>query len=131
MKAIWDRIGRRGAFLAFLAILDIVYGYSLFVQPGPLPLDLILSAKSWSIVWLVVGVICASGVFLRQDWPQYTVASAMKAAWGALFLDLWLVHGYPRGWASAIVWLSFAATVALIGSWPESPVVLLPPAEKP
>lgn len=120
------RAGRRGAFLAFLAVLDVAYGYSLFVTAAPQrAFDLLLPWQAWGIIWMVTGAVCASGIFARRDRLQFTAAAGLKAAWGCLFADIWIEQHYPRGWVSVVVWLAFAATVLIISGWPEEP----PPPE--
>jgi hypothetical protein len=126
------RAGRRGAFLAFLAILDWGYGYSLFVTAAPQrAFDLLLPWQAWGVIWMAAGVVCASGILARRDWPQFTVAAGIKAAWGFLFADIWLVQHAPRGWVSVILWLAFAATVIIIGGWPEEQPPPSAPVEMP
>jgi hypothetical protein len=115
-----SRIGRRGAFLVFLTILDAAYGYSLLADAGAIKsIDLFLPVTAWGIIWLTVAAVCATGVFAKGDWPQYTIASLLKAVWGGLFVQVWLVQGLPRGWVSVVIWFAFALTVALVGGWPE------------
>jgi hypothetical protein len=122
------RAGRRGAFLAFLAVLDLAYGYSLFATAAPQrAYDLFLPWQAWGIIWMATGAVCASGVIARRDRAQFTAAAALKAAWGFLFADIWLVQGIPRGWVSVVLWLAFAATVLIIAGWPEQPHPPVPP----
>lgn len=119
-KWIARRAGRRGAFLAFLAILDWCVGFSLYATEAPQRLqDLWLPWQAWGIIWLVMGCICASGVFVRHDRIQFALSAMFKVAWGLLYLNVWLVQDVPRGWVSVVIWLSFAATVFLISGWPE------------
>ena len=124
-------IGRRGSFLAFLALLDAAYGYSLFTAPRAVQhLDLLLPWRAWAVLWLAAAAVCLSGVFLRRDRIQYTLAAAFKTAWGLLYVQLAVVQHVPDAWISAVVWLALAATVLLISGWPE-PSVILHPAEPP
>lgn len=116
------RIGRRGAFLAFLAVLDFAYGYALLStsvrnlagQP-----DFYLSLHTWGWVWTGVGVVCTSGIALRKDVPQFTIAASLKAVWGGLYAAAWLTQSVPKLWISVVVWWAFALTVLLIAGWPE------------
>jgi hypothetical protein len=114
------RAGRRGAFLAFLTILDVAYGYALFATAAPQrALDLFLPWQAWGIIWMATGAVCSTGILLRRDRFQFTAAAALKASWGFLYADIWLVQHAPRGWVSVAVWLAFAATVLIIAGWPE------------
>lgn len=127
------RVGRRGAFLLFLALLDFAYGYSLYSAPRALvrSTDLLLSWNAWAVLWLIVGVICLTGVPIRNDKFQYTVSAAFKTAWGLLNVEIWLTRGQPSAWVAAIIWLAFAATVLLISGWPEPPIKIPEPVIPP
>lgn len=125
--------GRRGVFLAFLATLDIAYGFSLFVTDPPLrAYDLMLPWEAWGIIWMAVGAVCASGIFVVWDRIQFSVAAALKATWSLLFVRVWLVDGIPRGWVSVVVWATFALTILVVAGWPEPPrrVMCLPDEER-
>jgi hypothetical protein len=134
IRRLWQklkhRIGRRGAFLGFLAVLDLCYGYSLLTTPPVLKYDLLLPWWAWGVIWLAVGAFALSGMFFRKDWPQYTVCAVLKAAWAALSAHLWLIQHLPRGWVSVVIWAAFSVTVVLVGGWPECENDL-PPVELP
>ena len=116
------RIGRRGAFLLFLALLDFAYGYSLFQAPiaEVRHVDLLLPWHVWAVIWTFMGAVVLTGVPVRNDRIQYTLAAAFKTAWGLLYLELWIAQGVSQAWVAAVIWLAFAATVLLIAGWPES-----------
>ena len=121
LRALARRAGRRGAFLAFLAVLDLSYGYSLFTTAAPQRVfDLLLPWQAWGVIWLAAGAVCAAGIFARRDRLAFTAAATLMCAWGLLFADIWLVQGYPRGWVSVVVWLAFAGVVLIIAGWPEA-----------
>ena len=70
------RIGFRGAFLGFLAILDYLYGYSLAVAPKSQHIpNLILPWNAWIVVWLTMGVILSFGIFAKRDRIHFALAS--------------------------------------------------------
>jgi hypothetical protein len=119
--------GRRGAFLAFLTVLDLAFGYSVFELPRAalLQINILLPLHVWGWLWIGTGIICASGIFIQADRVQYTLAALLKTAWGLLYAYLWW-QGVPNSWASVVVWLSFAMTVVLIASWPESAKITTP-----
>lgn len=120
------RVGRRGAFLLFLALLDFVYGWSL-VYPTPRSLNNptsmflveVLPLGVWACVWLVVGAVCLVFAFSFRDAPGFAAAMALKSMWGLLFLIGWLVADVERGYLSAVVWLAFAGLIALVVPWPD------------
>jgi hypothetical protein len=124
MKVVtWIRqhAGRRGAFLVFLAILDLAFGYSLFSFPRLAfqGIDIVFPIDAWGWIWIATGIVCATGVFLQSDRVQYTMAALLKTAWGLLYAWLWW-QGVPHSWVSVALWLSFALTIVLIAGWPES-----------
>jgi hypothetical protein len=113
-------VGHRGAFLAFLALLDLLYGYSLLVTDTPSRIyDLLLPWPSWGIIWLTVGAFIATGIPMRNDRFQFGAAIAIKAIWGALFVRVWLIDRAERGWVSVVIWMSFALAVLVVAGWPE------------
>ena len=121
--AVARRAGRRGAFLGFLAVLDLAYGYSLLTATGAQrrQLDLLLPWPAWGWAWVAVGVICAAGALATADRLAFTAAAALKAAWAATWAVVWLIEGIPRGWVSVVVWGCFALVVLVVSSWPEAP----------
>jgi hypothetical protein len=120
VRCVLQHAGRRGAFLGFLAILDLAYGYSLFSFPRAAlqGINIGIPIEAWGWIWIVTGLVCATGIFLRSDRVQYTFAALLKTAWGFLWAWLWW-QGEPNSWASVAVWLSFAMTIVLIAGWPE------------
>lgn len=123
-RAVRHQVGRRGAFLGFLAILDLGYAYSLWPYRVPRHVTLILPARIWAAAWLVAGLACAVGVFMRRDRVPYTFASAIKALWAMLYFHFWLVQRIPNMWISALVWLVFAFVVLMVSAWPD-PVLMV------
>lgn len=119
-RAIIRRVGHRGAFLLFLALLDILYGLSLHSVPGPIaPYNLGLSTYWWGWTWVIVGVFLLWGVFLIRDKWHYAAAALIKAFWAAAMFEAWLTQGFTRGWVSGVIWLAFAGLVLVVSSWPE------------
>ena len=125
LRRVARRIGRRGAFLAFLALLDAAYGYSLLETAAAQrrQLDLLLPWQAWGIIWLSTGAACAAGMMLRTgaDRAAFAAAAVLKTCWAAVFVRVWLLDHVPRGWVSVVIWLAFAAVVLLVSSWPEAP----------
>lgn len=121
------KIGRRGAFLLFLAVLDSVYGSFLVGSPAvaerePYPY---LPPFSWGIIWLITACVCITSSFAKRDRIAYGMAAFMKSAWGLRYTYLWYL-GFPYAWISSVIWLCFAFTVLVVASWPEE-IIKLPP----
>jgi hypothetical protein len=125
------RIGRRGCYLLFLALLDVVIAYSMtpFNVVAQLPLyryfDQYLPLQAWAGVWAGVGVICAVQAFARRDHFGFAAAVLLKLVWAALYVVAWVNADVPRGWVGGVVWLSFGGVTAIIASWPESRSLML------
>ena len=124
LVAAWiDHVGRRGGFLLFLAILDVIYGYALIRHPlaGPHPYYELLPPRIWAGVWIAVGLACLIQAPMRHDKLAFVAAATLKAAWAALWVHLWIVQRFPDGWLSMVIWAVFAATVVMVAGWPEEP----------
>ena len=121
LRALARRAGRRGAFLAFLTVLDLAYGYSLLVTPAAQRvLNLLLPWEAWGAIWIATGVLCAAGIFVfGWDRWAFPAAAALKVVWAGLFAEVWIAQAYPLGWVSVVVWLAFAGVVLIISGWPE------------
>lgn len=120
-------LGRRGAVLLYLAVVDVLYALSLW-RPAPAAqrtpatrfLIEVMPLLAWAALWLVVGVLCLAGAFRHRARPvAYAAAVAIKALWGLTFLLGWLAGEVDRGWVGAVVWLGLAALVAVLAGWPE------------
>lgn len=116
-KRLLHQVGRRGAFLAFLAFLDYAFAWSNWYLPPPQPM--VVPAHVWAVGWLAAAVACTVGVFLRRDRVPYTAASTVKAAFAAANGYEWLVKHEPYGWVNTLFWLVFALIVLMVASWPD------------
>lgn len=114
-------MGRRGAFLLFLLILDVSFGYSLLVIPPALRQlhNLLLPYPVWGWIWIAAAVNAAVGIFRKRDVVHYMIASMVKLAWAGVEADVWLIQHTPRGWVAVAIWVAFAMTVLIIAGWPE------------
>lgn len=126
LQRLVHKVGRRGAFLTFLALLDLVYAYSLFFpteqsrrNPTSLFLADIAPLWFWGVLWGAVGLACAFFVFRRKDAPAFAAAMFIKVLWSLTFLIGWIVGLVERGYLSTAIWGAFALVVALISTWPE------------
>lgn len=117
-KRLLHQIGRRGAFLAFLALLDGAYAYGTWITPATPHYSMILTPHQWAACWAVVAAACTVGVFMRRDRVPYSLAAAIKVCWSAVFFRLWL-ESYPYALINAVFWLVFALIVFMVSSWPD------------
>jgi len=125
-KALFQRIGRRGAFLLFLALLDFVNGYALLfptprasTNPTYIFLASVLPLQGWGILWASVGAVCLVFAFRRNDAPGYAAAVFIKILWALIFLLGWVFADVERGYLSAVIWGVLALILPLIATWPE------------
>ncbi len=126
------RVGRRGAFLLFLGVLDAFYAFSLF-KPAP---EVVQSAAvrwvgsmaplwAWGALWAVVGALCVVYAFKRQDRIGFAAAVLLKVLWGTIYLLGWIFAGLARGYLSTAIWLALALLTYVVSTWPETPPVSL------
>jgi len=125
---LFRRAGHRGAFLAFLTILNCLYGYSLLSTPpaafGRYYLLLPIDVLGW--LWIGAGIFLSTGIFLRTDRLHFSLAAVVKGAWAAFFVNLWW-QGLPRAWVSVVLWAAFAGIILIVASWPEPTKFIDPP----
>jgi hypothetical protein len=126
LKRMTHRLGFRGAFLLFLAELDLVTALTLiFPTPRTLQtpiyvfLNLIAPLDIWGCLWGVTGMLCLVYAFRRDDAPGYAAAMFIKVLWAAMFLLSWAFAHVELGLLGMFVWVSFALVVGLISRWPE------------
>jgi hypothetical protein len=118
-------VGRRGAFLLWLAVLDLVYAYSL-LSPPPSAMTNALTVYLASIcplavlgvAWGAVGLICVVTAFLRADRLGFAAAICIKCVWTSLFI-IGCFAGVERAYLSAAIWGTLAALVWIVVGWPE------------
>lgn len=127
MRALWERVGRRGSTLLMLAFIDAVYSYSLFnPAPGTLrtPAYLFLSSLAplwmYGTLWAAAGLACFICAFLRTDRWGFAAAMAIKVLWGLLYV-LAMFVGVSRAYISVALWLGIAGWVYVVSTWPEPP----------
>lgn len=114
------RLGRRGAFLMFLALLDAVFAYSLVTpEPGIVAQQFpLLPKEAWAFLWGGTAVLCFFGAWTHRDRWAFTAAALIKTAWALRYIYFWY-QGMLQAWLAVVVWLAFAATVLVISGWPE------------
>lgn len=109
------RLGYRGAFLLFLAIIDLIYGWFL-INPTPEQTkttqfvwrDHIMPTEAWGVVWLTVAVVLIVSAFLRQDRIGYAAAIGLKVGWAFLAGAAGLTGNVQGAWTTVAIWGGFA-----------------------
>ena len=124
LKNLGRRIGRRGSYLLFLAMLDILYGYSLIITDrygaSRTKIDLLLSNKTWSVIWVVVGLICLWQAFVKLDRLAFIAEVNIMTTWGLIMFWSWaFTPTDPYGWISGTIFGGFAMLSAIVSFWPE------------
>jgi hypothetical protein len=106
-------------------VLDFLYGYSLITVTRTVlgRYTMLIPVQVWGWGWVVAGAVMLAGAVVKWDLFAFVTSAVFKFAWASLWVQLWLVQGYPNGWISVTIWGLFAAVVLVVASWPE-PVVL-------
>lgn len=121
-----SRLGYRGAFLLFLALVDLVYGWFL-VNPTPEQVRTtqfewrahIMPTHAWGAIWLTVAVALLISAFMRQDRIGYALAIALKVGW-AFVAAAGGITGHVQGsWTTVTIWGVFAGLTILESGRPE------------
>lgn len=151
MSALAERYGYRGACLAILGVIWILFGFSALLAPKeprsfvlhemlPVWIRALLWVTSgavaiwfglrgadkddtWGMVALVILPVERMVSFL-VSWIVYVVLGLAHRAWPEVPVD-----GYDRGWYAASVWLLIVVLLRVIAGWPNPRRVLpLPPS---
>ncbi len=131
IRRVAHHVGRRGAFLLFLTLLDVVLGFAL-TQPLPYglsarvfyqPFVSIMPLGLWAAWWLATGCMTAvAAVWHRARPATFAAASLIKTAWGLGYLIGWAggQAAFTRGYLGAATFLAFAAIVLTLAGWREN-----------
>jgi hypothetical protein len=121
-----SRLGYRGAFLLFLALVDVVYGWFLINPTSESQRTSafqwrahIMPPAAWGAIWLTVGIVLLISAFMRQDRIGYALAIALKVGW--VFVSAaGGVTGHVEGaWTTVVIWGVFAGLTLLESGRPE------------
>lgn len=129
IRNLTQQIGRRGSYLLFLALLDLIYAFGLNTQtvrssgnPTTLFLASIMPLTIWSLIWTLVALTCLTHALQPRpkDMPAFYLAMALKIFWAVVFLAGWLLGSVERGYLSTAIWGAFALITLLISGWREN-----------
>lgn len=122
------QVGRRGAILLILSVIDVSYGASLISPPADSLTTAAIQWRQhyapmfvWGVCWLVIGMVLIVSAFRRADAVGYSAAIGWKIVWALTTLASWIFGNVERGWVAAIIWGTFAGMVWVISGWPEPP----------
>lgn len=121
-----SRLGFRGAVLLILAIVDMLYGWSL-LHPAPEQLRTsayefrshLLPTEAFGAIWITVGVVLVMQSLVQNDRVGYTLAITIKMVWAFIALASFATGKVQQGWVSCAIWLAVAAMAMVISGWPE------------
>jgi fatty acid desaturase len=121
-----SKLGYRGSFLLTLAVLDLLYGWSL-INPSPEQLrssayefrSHLLPTEAFGMVWIVVGIVLAMQAWIQKDRVGFTLAIAIKMVWAFIAFASFATGKVDQGWVSCAIWLIFAAMTIVVSGWPE------------
>jgi hypothetical protein len=118
-------VGRRGATLILLALVDFAIGYSVYnaYDDGRDSLYLgqrvLLPLEVWGVLWWVVACILLITAFTRRDAVGFAVGIGIKSAWCLAYAIGWIIEDQPRAWISVIIWAGITVWLRIVSAWPE------------
>jgi hypothetical protein len=120
------RLGYRGAFLLFLAMIDLVYGWFL-VNPTDESIntsqfvwrDHIMPTQAWGVIWLAAAAVLVISAFVKQDRVGYAVAIGLKVGWAFIAAASAITGHVPGAWSAVAIWGGFACLTIMESGRPE------------
>lgn len=123
------RIGRRGAFLLVLSVVDALLGWSLLAVP-PVVYDQLTLLRhipqvALGALWMAGAAIAFAYAFVKrsdQDVWGFVASYAPPLVFGGIyFLSWWPIGQLPAGTAvrSAVVYWGYSLLVLIAAGWPE------------
>lgn len=125
------RLGHRGAVLALIGAVWMLYGASRFGDP-PEAADRLVYALVpvgvWAGAWIATGALAAAYALARPggDRVGFAALVAMPAVRAAVYLWAWLLALTPGppagdrdGYTGALIWAAVIAVVLIVADWPD------------
>lgn len=123
------RIGRRGAFLLVLAVVDALLGWSLLAVPPAVYDQLTLLRHipqvALGVLWIAAAVVAFGYAFARrsdQDFWGFFASYLPPMIFGGIYLLSWWPIGQlsaGTGVRSAVVYWGYMLLVVIAAGWPE------------
>lgn len=132
------RIGRRGAFLLILAVIDALTGWSLLDVPPVVYRQLTLlrhiPQTGLALMWILPAAVALWFAFAKRtqgDAWGFLACYVPPAAFGVIYFTAWFPFGQlVAGTAvrSAVVYWGYSLLILVAAGWPEPS---MPPATTP
>ena len=128
LKWMRRRIGRRGATLLFLGLLNVSTGLNLLSSTNAqvTAFTRILPLSMWAALWLSSGIIALIQAFTYNDRLAFTFAAGMMSVWGLTYVTAWALNLIDRGWLGGIIYIALAGWILILSSWPEAFKIIVP-----
>lgn len=124
-----ERIGRRGAFLLILSVMDALTGWSLLDVPPAVYRQLTLLRHvpqfGLALSWLLPAAVALFFAFARRtqhDAWGFLACYVPPAAFGVIYFTAWFPFGQlPAGTGvrSAVVYWGYSLLILVAAGWPE------------
>jgi hypothetical protein len=121
------RLGRRGAVLSVLGLIDILFGVAALLAPPQNSSALIFPVVVWTCGWFAVAVTCFWSAWRDTDWPGYAASILIKWTYGVAYLAAFWADDLYRAWVTGIFWFLFGFLVLLVAGWTEDRTLEPPP----
>lgn len=126
LDKLWKRVGRRGATLLLLSMVDLTLGYSMLTIPPDIAARAYLGhqfmfpLKYWGYLWLAAAMVLAFNAFRRGDRMGFGVAMGIKVLWAFGFWVSFYMFDISRAIVGACLWVVIAGWLYLVAGWPEA-----------
>lgn len=132
-----QRIGRRGAFLLTLSVVDALLGWSLLDEPpglyGQLTLLRHIPQDLLGSLWITAAALAFAFAFAKRsdlDVFGFVASYLPPMIFGGIFLlSWWPINQLPPGTGvrSAVVYWGYALLVVIAAGWPEPASAVMSP----
>lgn len=129
VRGVARRFGRRGAFLALVALMWLGYGYGQLVQPPPpasraglILLTELAPYPVWAWLWILAAVMAFAAAPRTggRDTHGFVALILPALLWMLTYLaSWWPLQVFERGWVAAAIWAAATSMIMVVAGWPE------------